>query len=130
MTCMFITSVREQMCKTKNALEHENAVEDRIPDLSQVYSWVSRDPKDKHQTQGLIMRQGLTTPPITEGLKSGFGKDFHCSLGCLFESSVCLGLQRETVKGSNMDDGNASVQKKFSLEGKSVCRGCDRVSPQ
>ena len=51
------------MCKIKNALE------DRIPDFSRVYSWVSSDPENKHQTQGLIMRQGLTTPLITKGLR-------------------------------------------------------------
>ena len=60
---MFITLLREMTCKGKNSFE------DGMPDLSGVYSWVSSDPQGKQKTQGLIMRQGLTTPLITKGLR-------------------------------------------------------------
>ena len=69
MTSMFIASVRERMCKIKNALEDQGAFENKIRDPSRVYSWMSSDPAGKHHTTGLIMRQGLTTPLITKGLR-------------------------------------------------------------
>ena len=67
MSSMFITSVRKIMCKIKNAWEDKRP--DLLPDLSRVYSWVSSDPERKRHSQGLIMRQGLTTPLITKGVR-------------------------------------------------------------
>ena len=69
MTCMFITSFRKIMCKIKKAWEDEDAFRIEIRGFNRTYSWVSSDPEGKHHTRGLIMRQGLTTPLITKGLR-------------------------------------------------------------
>ena len=108
MTSMFITSVREQTCIAKNSLE------DRMPDLSRVYSWVSSDPEGKRQSQGLIMRQGLTTSLINKGLKR---------IKALFEGDIlkiAIGEQTRNVDAIPMFSGKTDYYSILKCMSKTV----------
>ena len=89
----------------------KNALEDEILDPSRVYSWVSSDPESRHQTQGLIMRQGLTPPLITKGLRR---------TRRLFEADILKIAIAEGV--SNVEMGSKVPKKLTITRSSSACQ--------
>lgn len=83
-----IQSIRSAACKLKGATQ------DRVPELKQIFTWLSSDPEGKEHTEGPIMRQDLKTLLITKGKRRLRG---------IFESGVAKFSSSEGME--NLDLG-------------------------